>query len=213
MAPKPFFEFPQARRLRPPNPPLILRPGIHALFDSDQLMRNLNPRVWVRQITVSFNVLPLYAYPNPLTTQPFPPLTPPAFFTFWLAARALTLPAGAEMLGFRGRHPQVIRRPAPASPARRRSAATRSVSVQRQPCFRHRAARFSGLWAEPRPASEPRASASWARASRRRTQARACPAWRHLRPCDGGQRQAARESRPSSSARQAPAKAQHQSAP
>src|SRR6478735_8596124 len=34
-------------------------------------MRDLNPRVWVRQITVSFNVLPLYPYPNPLTNKSF----------------------------------------------------------------------------------------------------------------------------------------------
>src|SRR5262249_27768514 len=74
MAPKPFFEFPQARRLWPPNPPFD---PVSQLFQPcltrGPIDRNLNPPVWVRQITVSFNVLPLYAYPNPLTLRSFLP--------------------------------------------------------------------------------------------------------------------------------------------
>src|SRR6476660_5038429 len=120
MAPKPFFEFPQARRLRPPNPPFDPVSRLFSLvLTQDQSMRNLNPRVWVRQITVSFNVLPLYAYPNPLTNQSFPAPRRLIFDPNYLAWGAIIVPAGAGMPGFRDRLRKVIRRLAHASPWRR----------------------------------------------------------------------------------------------
>src|SRR5690349_10859590 len=117
MAPKPFFEFPQARRRWPPNPPFdpVSWP-FQPYVTRRSIDGNLNPRIWVRQITVSFNVLPPYACPNLLTHKTFFPHGKPVSRFISGVPRRPILPAAEGRRGFRDRPRKVIRPPAHAFP-------------------------------------------------------------------------------------------------